>query len=146
MTSFGGGVQNVVAFLLRVILVKRFKLAKFLVLDEQFSNVSPEYQPKVSQMLRELADLGFTIFAVSHQPMITEAADTVYRLTVHCPGCGFDLTPQPPYTDPIPATCPGCGARRKKPIPRLVKAEDGLKIEELSGERSPIEAGPAQIS
>lgn len=80
MDSFGGGVQNVVAFLLRVILVKRFKLAKFLCLDEQFSNVSSEYQPKVSEMLKTLAKMGWTIFTISHQPDITAAADTIYEV------------------------------------------------------------------
>jgi len=80
MDSFGGGIQNVVAFLLRVILIKRFKLAPFIALDEQFSNVSPEYQPKVSEMLKTLSKLGFTIFAISHQPTITSAADSIYEV------------------------------------------------------------------
>jgi DNA repair exonuclease SbcCD ATPase subunit len=82
MDSFGGGVQNVVAFLLRIILIKRFKLAQFIALDEQFSNVSAEYQPKVSEMLKVLSKMGFTIFAISHQPTITAAADNIYEVVV----------------------------------------------------------------
>jgi DNA repair exonuclease SbcCD ATPase subunit len=82
MDSFGGGVQNVVGFLLRIILIKRFKLAPFIALDEQFSNVSSEYQPQVSKMLKTLAGLGFTIFAISHQPTITSAADIIYEVLV----------------------------------------------------------------
>lgn len=82
MDSFGGGVQNVVGFLLRIILIKRFKLAKFIALDEQFSNVSSEYQGQVSKMLKTLAGLGFTIFAISHQPTITSAADIIYEVLV----------------------------------------------------------------
>lgn len=82
MDSFGGGVQNVVAFLLRIILIKRFKLAQFIALDEQFSNVSAEYQPKVSEMLKVLSKMGFTIFAISHQPTITAAADHIYEVVV----------------------------------------------------------------
>lgn len=82
MDSFGGGVQNVVAFLLRIILIKRFKLAQFIALDEQFSNVSSEYQPKVSEMLKVLSKMGFTIFAISHQPTITAAADNIYEVVV----------------------------------------------------------------
>ena|SRR5271157_1592110 len=82
MDSFGGGVQNVVGFLLRIILIKRFKLAPFIALDEQFSNVSAEYQPQVSRMLKTLAGLGFTIFAISHQPTITSAADIIYEVLV----------------------------------------------------------------
>lgn len=80
MDSFGGGVQNVVAFLLRIILIKRFKLAQFIALDEQFSNVSSEYLPKVSEMLKVLSKMGFTIFAISHQPTINAAADTIYEV------------------------------------------------------------------
>jgi DNA repair exonuclease SbcCD ATPase subunit len=81
MDSFGGGVQNVTAFLLRVILIKRFKLSKAIFLDESFSNVSSEFLPQVSNMLRTLVDNnGFTILTVSHQPLITACADKVYRV------------------------------------------------------------------
>lgn len=88
MDSFGGGIQNVIAFLLRVILIKRFRLAPLLVLDEQFSNVSPEYQPRIAQVLKTLAGLGFTIFAVSHQSLITEGADNIYEVVPLADGCG----------------------------------------------------------
>ena len=129
MRFFGGGIQNVVAFLLRVILIKRFKLAPFLALDEQFSNVSPEYQPRVAQLLKTLSGLGFTIFAVSQQPAITAGADTVYKLTIHCPSCNYDVTPRS-YTDEqgevkygITANpCPGCQTAFPNALPRLQKA------------------------
>lgn len=85
MDSFGGSVQNVVAFLLRVILIKRFKLAKLLVLDENFANVGNEkgysYLRQTSQLLRDLCDKhGFTALAISHQPILTAEADHVYKL------------------------------------------------------------------
>jgi len=81
MASFGGGVQNVVAFLLRVILIKRFKLAKLLVADESFNNISADYIPKVSEMLQTLAnDHGFTILAVTHQAKLAEAAKNIYEV------------------------------------------------------------------
>ena len=124
MDSFGGGLQNVVAFLLRIILIKRFKLAPFLALDEQFSNVSPEYQPKVSVMLKTLSKLGFTIFAVSHQSTITKAADSVYNVTVHCPKCETDLTPQ--YVDSDDdedISCPLCQTIPDPVLPRLTKVK-----------------------
>lgn len=81
MSTFGGGPVNVCAFLLRVIMIKRFKLAKFLALDEQFNNVSEGYLPQVSAMLTRLChDHGFTIFAVTHQPILAASADHVYEL------------------------------------------------------------------
>lgn len=80
MTCFGGGIQNVVGFLLRLILIKRFKLANCIILDEQFSNVSPQYQFKVAQLLKTLAGMGFILFVISHQPLITANADSVYEV------------------------------------------------------------------
>ena len=126
MDSFGGGVQNVAAFLLRVILIKRFKLAPFLALDEQFSNVSPEYQSRIARLLKTLADMGFTILAVSHQPTITRGADHVYNVTVHCPTCGSDLTPQFNVEDDggkITVICPMCQVTPKTVLPRMNKVQ-----------------------
>lgn len=80
--SFGGGVQNIVAFLLRVVMIKRFRLAKFLALDESFNNVSANHLPMVSEMLKRLChDHGFTILAVTHQPVLAASADRMYRVT-----------------------------------------------------------------
>jgi DNA repair exonuclease SbcCD ATPase subunit len=117
MDSFGGGVQNVAAFLLRIILIKRFKLAPFVALDEQFSNVSSEYQPRVSTMLKTLSGMGFTIFAISHQPIITKAADSVYEATPHCPKCGSIVT----VLEDEDMMCPQCQISPDYVIPRLTK-------------------------
>jgi DNA repair exonuclease SbcCD ATPase subunit len=125
MDSFGGGVQNVAGFLLRIILIKRFKLAPFLALDEQFSNVSPEYQPRIAKLLKTLAGLGFTILAVSHQPTITRGADHVYNVTVHCPKCGSDLTSQFSTEDDeeVTVVCPVCQNTPKTVLPRMNKVK-----------------------
>lgn len=88
MDSFGGGPVNVIAFLLRVIMIKRFKLAKFLAVDESFNNVSTDkgHLALVSEMLQKLChDHGFTILAVTHQPVLADAADRVYRITDEVP-------------------------------------------------------------
>jgi len=134
MDSFGGGVQNVAAFLLRVILIKRFKLAPFIALDEQFSNVSPEYQRRIASLLKTLcksSKQGFTIFAVSHQPAITAGADIVYNLLVECPHCGQDITPRSFVADGevqyevTPNPCSACGREYDNAIPRLRKEARG---------------------
>lgn len=127
MDSFGGGVQNVAAFLLRIILIKRFKLAPFIALDEQFSNVSPEYQRRIASLLKTMSKLGFTIFAVSHQPMITAGADAVYTMSVECPHCAQDITPRSfVYEGEVqyeitPNPCSACGKEYDNAIPRLRK-------------------------
>lgn len=82
MTAFGGGVQNLCAFLLRVIMIKRFRLAKFIVLDESFNNVNgARNQRRLSEMLRTLADdFGFTILAITGQKRLAAAADRIYEV------------------------------------------------------------------
>jgi len=82
MAAFGGGVQNLCAFLLRVIMIKRFKLAKVIVLDESFNNVNgARNQRRLSEMLRTLADdFGFTILAITGQKRLAAAADRIYEV------------------------------------------------------------------
>lgn len=81
MGSFGGGPVNVMAFLLRVLMLHRFKLARMLVLDETFNNVSREYLGAVSALLKTLTeDHGYTIFAVTHQPELAARADLAYQV------------------------------------------------------------------
>jgi len=80
METFGGGKVNVIALLLRVVMIKRFKKAKCLVLDESFANLSAEYLPKVSEMLRSLCDdYGYSILMITHQEQLATSAHTIYR-------------------------------------------------------------------
>lgn len=82
LETFGGGIANVASFLLRVLMLKRFKLAKLLVLDESFNNVSVNNLPRVSKLLKVMVDEGgYTIIAVTHQPILALAADNIYRAT-----------------------------------------------------------------
>ena len=81
LDSFGGGPVNVMAFLLRVLMLHRFKLARLLVLDESFNNVSREYLRAVSALLKTLVeDHGYEILAVTHQPELAAQATRTYRV------------------------------------------------------------------
>lgn len=82
MTTFGGGIQNVCAFLLRLIMIKRFKLAKTIFLDESLNNINgARNQSRMSKMLHTLAnDFGFTILAVTGQKRLAEAATHIYEV------------------------------------------------------------------
>jgi DNA repair ATPase RecN len=91
LETFGGGVANVVSFLLRVIMIKRFKLPKFLSIDEQFNNISAAILPRVSKAVKVLVNEGgYTVLAVTHQPILAAAADRVYH--VESPGVGLPPT------------------------------------------------------
>jgi hypothetical protein len=82
MTAFGGGVQNVCAFLLRLIMIKRFKLAKTIFLDESLNNINGSKNlSRMSKMLHTLAnEFGFTILAVTGQKRLAEAATRIYEV------------------------------------------------------------------
>jgi hypothetical protein len=88
MGSFGGGPCNVTSFLLRLILIKRFKLAKFIALDEALNNVGKDGGDlaRTSAMLQQLCrDHGFTILATTHESNeagLVSAADAVYRVFI----------------------------------------------------------------
>lgn len=78
----GGGLVNVTSFLLRVLLLlsARPKMSRLLVLDETFSNVSAEYVPTLTALLRRVVDEGgFQILLVTHRPELADVADVAYR-------------------------------------------------------------------
>jgi DNA repair exonuclease SbcCD ATPase subunit len=83
MTGSGGGIINVISFVLQVLILNtaRPKRRKILFLDERFSNISPEYVPNMAKLLKSLAeqlDMQFTL--VSHDPVFQDAADSLYEL------------------------------------------------------------------
>lgn len=68
LDTFGGGPASVIAFLLRLVTIKRCGLAPVLLLDEPFAMVSANYRDLVARLLRELADkAGLTILMVTHE-------------------------------------------------------------------------------
>jgi len=78
----GGGLVNVASFLLRVLLLlsARPPLARLLVLDEAFANVSAEYLSAVVALLRRICDEGaFQVILVTHRDELADAADVAYR-------------------------------------------------------------------
>ena len=79
----GGGVVNVVSFLLRLILLVHSNppLARIMFLDESFRHVSPEYVPAVAQLMKELcARMEMSFVMISHQPAFLDYADRIYEL------------------------------------------------------------------
>lgn len=81
MESRGGGVAAVVGFLLRlIILLLKPGAMPLLVLDESFAQLSEEYEPSLSEFIRELVDkTPVQIVLVTHSTAYNDAADVVYR-------------------------------------------------------------------
>lgn len=85
MEARGGGVVNVASFLLRVLLLlsARPPLARLLVLDESFGNVSEEYLSAVTALLRRICEEGaFQVVLVTHRPALADAADVAYQFSL----------------------------------------------------------------
>lgn len=79
--AFGGSVSTVQSALLRVVVLTRRGLRPILLLDETLAAVAEHYVPRVGQFLAILADrLGISILAVSHNPVLVDAATLAYRI------------------------------------------------------------------
>ncbi len=77
-----GGIKDVVAFLLRVIVLSlaRPRVAPVLILDESFSHVSPDLLRGVAVLLKELSEsAGIQFILVTHKPELLDSADVIYR-------------------------------------------------------------------
>lgn len=83
LQSHGGGVVNVVSFVLRVVVAALTPgLSKTLILDEPFAQLSQEFLEPMGAFLRELVDAtGLQLVVVSHEPEIAAIADRAYRLS-----------------------------------------------------------------
>lgn len=75
----GFGAVNVAAFVERICFWSLKKNRKSFLLDEPFRDVSPDFQYKVSNMVKELCTrLGIQILMVSHAEDINMAADKTF--------------------------------------------------------------------
>lgn len=81
--SHGGGLAEVVSFLLRVVMVVLDSSAtehKTLILDEPFSHLSDGYVPRMASFLRTLVDqTGVQLIVVSHEKELAQEADFAYE-------------------------------------------------------------------
>jgi len=89
MDARGGGLVNVVAFMLRVVtmLLGPPSARRLLSLDESFGNLSPEYEPRLAEFIRALCDSAdMQVFLVTHSDAFYQAADKRYRLELDSQG------------------------------------------------------------
>jgi len=78
LDTSGGGVINVVAFALRVVLmeISNPKINGFMLLDESFANLSAEYQPRASEFLKEINEkFSRQVVMITHSKEFIENSD-----------------------------------------------------------------------
>lgn len=82
LDSRGGGLAAVVGFLLRlvILLLSKDDVRPILFLDESFSHLSAEYEPRLAEFIRELVDkTGMQIVLVTHSDAYSDVADKKYK-------------------------------------------------------------------
>lgn len=80
----GGGPIDVAAFALRVAFMsmEKPKRRSTLLLDQPFSNLSPDRQNLASQMVKEISKrLGLQIIMISHAEGIIDSADKIFEVS-----------------------------------------------------------------
>lgn len=85
MEGQGGGYINIIAFLLRVLLIlaARPLLRRLLVLDEPFAMVSPEFRHSTAEMAATLVDrLDFQMIMITQEWEYVSAADLAYKASL----------------------------------------------------------------
>ena len=76
----GCGVSDIVAFALRMVLIKATGCEPILVADEPFKWLGRDQIPRATQLLKYLSDrLGIQIILTSHHPDLRDMADTSYH-------------------------------------------------------------------
>jgi ABC-type uncharacterized transport system ATPase subunit len=74
-------VQVIESFLLRLMCLIRLNRSRFILLDETFSAVDPDYIENLSQLITQLCDkLGMTVFLVTHNRGFVDYANNSYRM------------------------------------------------------------------
>ncbi len=84
----GGGMAAVTGFCLRlVVLLLTPNARRILFLDENFGMVSQEYEPRVAEFLRQVADkAGVQIVLITHSTAYSDLADASYELSLGADG------------------------------------------------------------
>lgn len=80
----GGGIADVVSFLLRIVmlLLRRPVQRRVLILDEGFKWVSAGHMPQLTQLITELSTtLGLSLIMVTHRPELVDCATTLVTVT-----------------------------------------------------------------
>lgn len=80
--SFGGSVAVIESFLLRIICMLKMNLARFMLLDETFAALGPEYLPNANKLIGELSKkLGLDVLLVTQQQADFQSyADRIYKI------------------------------------------------------------------
>ena len=80
LDSFGGGIVAVESLLLRILILLKTGLARYLILDESLASLSSEYVENCGNFVRKMcSELDVDLLLVTHNQDFVEYADTAYK-------------------------------------------------------------------
>lgn len=86
LTSFGGGICDIVSLALRVALLVKWQpaLSRVLILDEACKHVAHKDQELLATFVRKLSEaLNVQFIWISHAPVLQQAAHKIFEVTKH---------------------------------------------------------------
>lgn len=79
LEAFGGGVSSVQSLLLRILVLLKSGLARYLILDESLAALSEEYVGNAGEFIAKMCDeLGVTVLLITHNKAFLDHADKAY--------------------------------------------------------------------
>lgn len=89
--SFGGAVATVMSVLLRILVMEKRGLRRFLLLDETLPAFDGNYVQNMGEFLQLICDrLGIDILLVTHNPALVDASNRAYRIVKTKAGAHFE--------------------------------------------------------
>jgi ABC-type iron transport system FetAB ATPase subunit len=80
LQSFGGGVASVESLLLRLLVLLKTGLSKYLILDESLAALSEHYVDEAGQFIRRMSEeLGVNVLLITHNKAFLDHAHTAYQ-------------------------------------------------------------------
>lgn len=83
LSSFGGGIASVQSLLLRILVILKMNLAKYLVLDESLAALSEEYVENAGLFISKMCkDLDMNVLLITHNKSFLDYADNAYEASL----------------------------------------------------------------
>jgi ABC-type thiamine transport system ATPase subunit len=84
LESFGGGVSAVQSLLLRILVILKKDLARYIILDESLASLSEEYVENAAIFLKKMCkDLDMNVLLVTHNKSFLDLADNAYEASLN---------------------------------------------------------------
>lgn len=87
LQAFGGGVSSVESLLLRLLVLLKTGLAKYLILDESLAALSEHYVESAGEFIRQMAEeLDVNVLLITHNKAFLNHAHVAYKADVDSTG------------------------------------------------------------